>query len=436
MHRTTALRRSLSRHLLLLGLLSFALGAGVISWAAAATLSGAVVAVGSFVVESYVKTVQHPTGGVVADLLVREGQKVNAGDVVLRLDDTQARTNLAIVSKRLNELTARQARLEAERDDRDRVQLPEELLQALALDSADVRKAVRSEEFQFGFRRNLRESKKSQLKERIAQYRHEIEGYGAQQDAFTRALGVLEDEISSLRPLYSRKLVSVQRLSALEREAASFEGDRGEARAAAAQAAGRIAEAELQILQIDQDFKTEVGRDLGNVQMEIGELVERKLAAEDELKRIDIRAPQTGLVHQLAVHTVGGVVSPADKIMLVVPEDDSLSLDVRVPPQDVDQLYPDQTALVRLTAFNRRTTPELNGRVERIAADLSEDPQTGVTYYLVRIRIPDSERQRLDGLVLVPGMPAEAFIRTHERTALSYFFKPLTDQMQRAFREE
>lgn len=429
------LHRSLMRHILLCALLSIGLGASVAAWATATTLVGAVVAPGTFVVESHVKTVQHPTGGVVGELHVKEGQKVEAGEVVMTLDDTEARTNHAIVTKRLNELTAQMARLVAERDDLDGIVFPDEL-QAVAVTDEDARKAMQSEGVLFDFRRNLRIGRQSQLRERIAQYEHEIEGYIAQQKAFSRALNVLESELVSLRPLYGRKLVSIHRVSALEREAAAFEGDRGEAKASAAKAGGRIAEAKLQILQIDQDLKAEVGRDLRQVQMEIGELVERKLATENELRRIEIRAPQSGIVHQLTVHTVGGVVSPADAIMLVVPENDELSLDVRVLPEDIDQLYLNQKALVRLTAFSQRTTPELIGRVERIAADLSEDPQTGITFYLVRILIPDDERKRLKSLSLVPGMPAETFIQTRERTALSYMFKPLTDQISRAFREE
>lgn len=429
------LNRSLLRHVGVCAVLSFGLGVGLVSWAMGSTLVGAVVAVGSFVVESHVKAVQHPTGGVVGELLVREGQNVRAGDVVIRLDGTEARTNNAIVTNRLNELRAQLARLEAERDDLGILVFPEDL-ERLAQSDQETAKALRSERILFHFRRDLRTSKKEQLKERISQYDYEIEGYQAQISAFEQALKVLDDELASLRPLYSRKLVSVQRLSALEREAATFAGDRGEAIAAAAQAAGRIAEARLQILQIDQDFKAEVGRELRSAQMETGELRERKLATEDELRRIDIRAPQDGAVHQLEIHTVGGVAPPGENLMLIVPRNDSLSLDVRVKPEDVDQLHLGQTALVRLSAFNQRTTPELDGTVERIAADLSEDPVTGLSFYLVRIHISDSERKRLAGLVLVPGMPAEAFIQTRQRTALSYLLKPLTDQFELALRED
>ncbi|MEJ8472546.1 HlyD family type I secretion periplasmic adaptor subunit [Roseibium sp. H3510] len=426
---------SIRRHIFLCLLAGLALVASVGGWATATTLVGAIVAHGTFVVESYVKTVQHPMGGVVRDLAVREGQRVQADDVLLRLDDTLARTNLAIVTKRLNELSAQLARLEAERDDKEEIDFPESLRASASTDK-DAAAAMHSEDVLFIFRQELRAGKKSQLSERVTQYRHEIEGYTAQRKAHERALTVLNEEIASLRPLYTRKLVSIQRLGTLEREAARFEGDRGEALAAAAQAAGRIAEVKLQILQIDQDLKAEVGRDLRDAQLQIGELVERKIASEQELEHVDLRAPQTGTVHQLAVHTVGGVVSPAEDIMLIVPDQDELSLDVRISPDDIDQIYAGQAALIRLTAFNQRITPELNGSVFRIAADLSEDPQTGLSYYLVRLLIPQSELDRLNGLVLVPGMPAEAFIQTRKRTALSYFLKPLSDQMNRAFREE
>ncbi|MEM1429496.1 MAG: HlyD family type I secretion periplasmic adaptor subunit [Pseudomonadota bacterium] len=435
MSERTPLHRSLSRHILVCGVLSLALGAAITAWALSATLVGAVMAPGTFVVESNVKSVQHPTGGVVGALHVEEGQKVAAGEVIVTLDDTEARTNHAIVSKRLNELTAQMARLLAERDDLAEISFPAGL-NALALSDEEAGKAIHSERVLFEFRKNLRMGKQAQLRERIAQYEHEIDGYAAQQRAFTRALDMLESELVSLRPLYDRKLVSIQRVSALEREAAAYEGDRGEVQAEAAQAAGRIAETHLQLLQIDQDLKAEVGRELREVQLEIGELVERRQATLDELRRIEIRAPQAGSVHELAVHTVGGVISPADPIMQIVPANDDLSLDVRVLPQDIDQVHLDQRALIRLSAFNQRTTPELFGRVQRIAADLSEDPQTGQGFYLVRIFIPDEEMNRLTSVSIVPGMPAETFIETGERTALSYLFKPLTDQIARSFREE
>ncbi len=219
-------------------------------------------------------------------------------------------------------------------------------------------------------------------------------------------------------------------------QAATYDGERGEKVAYQAQTHGKITETRLQILSIDQDMKTEVGRELREIQGQLGEYIERKVAAEDELRRIDILAPQAGVVHQLTVHTVGGVINPAETIMLIVPEGDDLALEVRIAPRDIDQIQLGHRAMLRLSAFNQRTTSELAGTVSRIAADLTTDEKTGLSFYLVRIIIPHDEFAKLDGLPLVPGMPAEALIQTGERTALSYLVKPLSDQINRAFREE
>lgn len=426
--------RSIRRHLVagtVIGL-TFVFGAG--AWAATTNLAGAVVASGHFVVDSYLKRVQHPTGGVVGEILVREGQQVSAGDVLMRLDATQTRANLGIVTRRLDELNARLARLEAERDDLAEILFPRSLLERGG--DTDVASILKSERRLFEFRRSSRQGNKSQLLERIAQFDHEIEGLKAQEIAYDRGLKVLEIEIASLRGLHEKGIVSVQRLNGLETQAATFAGERGEKIAFQAQAAGRISETKLQIAQIDQDLKTEVGRELREVQGQIGEFIERKIAAEDQLKRIEILAPQAGRVHELTVHTVGGVISPADVIMSIVPDRDKLALEARILPQDIDQVSVGQVAVIRMSAFNQRTTPELNGTVARVAADLTEDTRTGFSYYLVRLAVPREELARLDGLLLVPGMPAEAFIQTGQRTALSYLAKPLADQIKRAFREE
>ncbi len=426
--------RSIRRHLAAGLALGLVLVGGAGGWAATTELAGAVVASGSFVVDSYVKKVQHPKGGVVGEILVQEGAQVRAGDVVMRLDATQTRASLAIVTKRLDELTARLARLEAERDDLDAIDFPDQLL--ARRDNPDVASAIRSETRLFEFRREARAGKKAQLGERIAQYEHEIEGLKAQEIAYADGLRVLQSEIVSQETLQERGVVSVQRLNSLRTQAATFGGERGEKIAYQAQAQGRITETRLQILQIEQDLKTEVGQELREIQGQIGEFIERKTAAEDELKRIDIVAPQSGTVHQLAVHTVGGVVSPGEPIMLIVPKGEDLALDVRIQPKDIDQVQPGQKAVLRLSAFSQRTTPELNGDVSRVAADLSTDEKSGLTYYLVRLSISHEEMQKLGGLTLVPGMPAEAMIKTGDRTALSYLVKPISDQINRAFREE
>ncbi|WP_318913842.1 HlyD family type I secretion periplasmic adaptor subunit [Shinella zoogloeoides] len=432
---TIAAARSIRRHMaggLLVCLLLVCGGGG---WAAVTSLAGAVVASGHFVVDSYVKKVQHPKGGVVGEILVQEGDAVKAGAVVMRLDATQTHANLAIVTKRLNELQARLARLEAERDDREAIAFPAGLLEQAAGDP-DAGAAVRSETRLFEFRRQSREGKKAQLRERIEQYGHEIQGLKAQEVAYASGLDVLRSEIASQEGLHDRGIVSVQRLNSLKTQAATYDGERGEKIAFQAQAEGKITETRLQILQVDQDVKTEVGRELREIQGQVGEYVERKVAAEDDLRRIDILAPQAGIVHQLAVHTVGGVINPAEPVMLIVPEGDDLALEVRIQPKDIDQIRPGQRAVLRLSAFSQRTTPELDGRVSRIAADLTTDDKTGLSFYLVRIAVPHTELSRLDGLALVPGMPAEAMIQTGERTALSYLVKPLSDQINRAFREE
>ncbi|MGR9173799.1 HlyD family type I secretion periplasmic adaptor subunit [Rhizobium sp. KDH_Rht_773_N] len=426
--------RSIRRHLMVGVIASLAMVGGAGAWAAVTNLAGAVVAPGHFVVDSYVKKVQHPKGGVVGEILVREGDKVRAGDVLMRLDATQTRANLAIVTKRLNELAARLARLEAERDDRNAIIFPDWLL---ANDGdAEVAAAIHSESRLFQSRREAREGQKAQLNQRIEQFEHEIAGLKAQEVAYAEGIEVLNTEISALNRLREQGIVSDQRLNGLKTQAATFGGERGEKIAFQAQSAGRITETRLQILQIDQDLRTEVGRELREVQAQIGEYVERRVAAEDELKRIDIVAPQSGIVHQLAVHTLGGVISPADPIMLIVPEGDDLALEVQIAPKDVDQIQIGHAALLRMTAFNLRTTPELNGFVSRIAADLTTDERSGQSYYLVRVAIPQAEKEKLKNLTLVPGMPAEVMIKTGERTALSYLVKPLSDQIFRAFREE
>jgi HlyD family secretion protein len=239
-----------------------------------------------------------------------------------------------------------------------------------------------------------------------------------------------------MRRLWQRKLVSIDRITALERDAVRLEGEHGQLTAAIAQSKGRTSEIRLQIIQIDQDLRSEVATELREVQAKISEFVERKVSAEDQLKRIDVRSPQTGVVHQLGVHTVGGVISPGELIMLVVPVTDGLTVEARVAPQDIDQLTPGQGATLRLSAFNQRTTPELNGVVREISPDLSVDERSGVSFYTVRVSLPNAEPTKLKGLALAPGMPVEVFFSTGSRTMLSYLVKPLADQIQRAFREE
>jgi HlyD family secretion protein len=425
-------QRSIRSHLLG-GLAVVALLAGGVGGLAATTeLSGAVIAPGSLVVDSNVKKVQHPTGGVVGELRARDGDKVKAGDIVVRLDETITQANLAIVVKSLNELQSRLARLEAERDNVDTILFPAELL--ARADDPELARSMTGERNLFEFRKSARAGQKAQLRERIAQLKEEIQGLTGQVAAKKRETELIGQELEGVRDLWRKNLVQIQRVTALERDAARLEGERGQLIASTAQAKGKISEIELQILQIDQDLRSEVAKDLREVQGKIAELVERKVAAEDQLKRIDIRAPQNGMVHQSTVHTVGGVITPGEAIMLIVPEADALTVEAKLAPQDIDQVRVGQTAALRFSAFSQRTTPELDGVVSRVSADLTTDQRTGAAYYVVRITLSDSEIARLEGLRLVPGMPVEAFIRTGERTVLSYVMKPFTDQITRSFR--
>jgi HlyD family secretion protein len=407
---------------------------GVGGWAATAVISGAVVASGSVVVDSNVKKVQHPTGGIVGELRVRDGDRVHAGDVVVRLDETVTRANLAIVTKGLGEMMARKARLESERDGLDTITFPAQLV--AEADDPDRTAAMDSERKLFNLRKAARSGQKAQLRERVAQLGEEITGLAAQQNSKAKEIALIERELAGVRELWKQNLVQLTRLTALEREAARLDGERGQLVAAAAQAKGKIAETTLQILQIDQDIASDVAKELREVDGKIGELVERKVAAEDQLKRTDIRAPQDGTVFELAVHTVGGVITAGDPIMLIVPEADNLSVEVKVNPQDIDQLQLNQKAILRFSAFNIRTTPEIEGVVTRISADTSTDQRTGQSYYTVRIAMPADQIERLGEVKLLPGMPVEAFMQTRDRTMLSYLIKPLHDQFLRAFREK
>jgi HlyD family secretion protein len=411
---------------------AFLLAGGIGSWAATTELSGAVIAPAQLVVDSNVKKVQHQSGGIVGGLRVREGDRVKAGDVLIRLDDTQARTNLAIVTNALNELAARQARGEGERDGLDSANFPPDLL--ARMDDPEVQRVVTGERKLFEIRRGAREGQRAQLREQITQLRQQIQGNTEQEAAKTKELDWIRQELNGVRDLWSKNLVPINRLTALERDSTRLEGERGALIATAAQIRGRIAETELKILQIDEDLRTEVGKELAEIRGKKSELVEKRVAAEDQLKRIDLTAPQTGKVFQLGVHTVGGVIQSGETVMQIVPEDDQLAVEARVTPRDIDQIHVGQRAVLRFTAFNQRTTPELNGDVARIDADITQDDKKNESYYAIRIGISAVELARLKGLKPVAGMPVEAFIQTSPRTVLSYLVKPMDDQISKAFR--
>ena len=376
---------------------------------------------------------QHSTGGIVGQIFVREGSVVEQDQLLIRLDETLTRATLGIVRSQLDELISREARLLAERDGEDQIRFPDGLIGRRT--EAAVAAAIAGEEKLFESRRVSRTGQSSQLRERVAQVNEEIRGLTAQLAAKESEIKFIAEELAGVADLYKRNLVTIVRYNQLQRDDARLQGERGQLIADRARAQGRISEVELQIIQLDKDFKTEVLKDLREAQGKIAELKERVVAAEDQLRRVEIRSPQAGVVYQLSVHTVGGVIQAGEQIMLIVPRADELVVEAKVAPQDVDQIAVGAKVGVRIQAGNQRTTPTVNGKLTRVAADLTREQQSNQAYYLVRATLDEGEANRLGDLKLVPGMQAEAHIQTSERTPLEYFLKPLKDQIGRTFRE-
>ncbi len=395
-------------------------------------LEGAVTASGLVALENNVKKVQHQSGGIVGQIRVHEGQRVKEGELLVKLDDTATRANLAIIVNDLVTALARQARLHAERDGAASVTFPDALANK-AVFSLTIKSALESELKLFDSRLKSREGQREQLRERVGQLRQEIEGLATQKRSVDEQLRVARVELADLKGLQAKGLVQRPRITALEREIARNEGVLGDVLARIASANGKIAETELQISQVGRDTLSEVSKELRDTETKISELTEKQLAAEDQLRRVDITAPINGTVQQLQVHTIGGVINPTEPMMLIVPDSDQLIVEARLQPQDRDQIKFEQPTRVRFSSFNQRTTPELNAQVFRISGDVIRDAQTGAYYYTVGVRVPDSELSKLNGAKLVPGMPADTFFKTDTRTLLSYLIKPLTDHWQSTF---
>jgi len=410
-------------------------GGSAIAWATFVPLKSAIIASGVVVVEANIKKVQHPTGGVVKALYVEEGQRVTAGEIVARLDDTTTRANWGIILNELHALQVRRVRLIAEQLGRDEIIVPSKLIKR-AQQEASFKEIIYGERTLFASRRATKAGQRAQLRERVAQMLAEVSGLEKQHKALNQQLSITETELSDLSVLKKQGLVQRPRITSLLKEISRAHGLIGDNEAKIAKTQGRIAETKLQALQIDKDFSAEAARELRDVETRIAELMERKSAAEDQLRRVDIRAPISGIVHQLTIHTVGGVISPAEPIMMIVPTSAKLTISARVSSMDIDQIHYGQPVRVRFSAFDRNTTPSLNGTVHRIGAALSNDEKTGQTYYSIGIEISPSELSRLGSLHIVPGMPIEVHITTGQRTTASYLLKPLLDQMQRAMREK
>jgi HlyD family secretion protein len=416
------------------GLRVLVLGVGIVGgWAVLVPLSAAVTVAGTLVVESDVKKVQHPTGGVIAQILVHDGMHVREGELVARLNEVQVGANLQVIMKQLDEARMRIARLIAEREGMDEPKIPREL--ATRTGDKDIEQLIMSENSLFKARASARQSQKELLRGRIDQLGEQIEGLNAQIKSKGTQLDLIASELRGVQMLYDKQLVPLTRLSSLQREAARLDGEREQLVSTIAETRSKISEAELQILRIDQDLRAEVTKDLRESQDKESELTERSVAAQDQMNRIDLRAPTSGVVHQLAIHTIGGVIGPAEVIMEIVPDSDNLQVQAKLSPKDIDQVLVGQKTLVRLSAFNQRTTPQLNGVVSYVSADLSHDKQTDAAYYTLRVSLPGAELRRLGALQLVSGMPAELFLQTGSRTMMSYLLKPITDQSQRTFSE-
>lgn len=416
------------------GLRVLIIGVGIVGgWAALVPLSGAVMVPGTLVVESDVKKIQHPTGGVVAKIPVHNGMHVRAGDLLLHLDETQPRANAQVLVQQLDQVRVRLARLIAERDGLDEPRVPHEMAGRPGDD--DLNRLWASEMSLFKSRKAARHSAKQLLQNRSAQLGEQISGLDAQVKSKAAQHELIAGELEGVESLYQKGLVPLARKTSLQREAARLDGERGQAAAAIAETKSKISETELQVIRVDQDFRTEVMKDLREAQDKEAELVEKTTAARDLLGRVDLRAPTNGIVHELSAHTIGGVVTPGEVIMEIVPESDELQVEARLPPQDIDHVHTGQRAYIRFSAFNQRTTPQLEGVVSYVSADLNRDKQKGsnAAYYTVRATLPSSERRRLGGLQLVSGMPVEVFLQTGSRTMMSYLLKPITDQLLRTF---
>lgn len=411
--------------------LAVLLVAGAGGWAATARLTGAVIAQGAVTVDQNLKSIQHRDGGIVSEIAVREGDRVTAGQVLIRLDDARTRAELAIVRAQLVELAAKRARLLAERDGLAAIEVPRELRR----DDPEVAGILQGETRLFAGNRAELASRRQQLELGIEQIAEEILGLTAQRTAKRAEIDLVESEHARVAELAAQGLIERARVYTIGRERARLTGEAGEIDAAIARARARTGEVRLQVIALDEAARTEAQRELSVVETRIGELAERRTAIEDQLARTDIRAPIGGTVNELRIHTIGGVVTPAEVLVTIVPQEAALKVEVRLPPVSIDQVAAGRPARLRFPAFNQRTTPELVGRVAHVSPATTRDPATGESYYLADVALPDSEIAKLGADALLPGMPVEVHVTTEERTALSYLVKPLSDQFARALRE-
>lgn len=420
---------------LALGFIAIAvLVGGFGAWAALSNIAGAVVASGQIEVDRNRQAVQHPQGGVVLTLDVIEGQRVAEGEILMRLDPSTIRSNLTVIRAQLNEWRARQARLEAERDLATRIAFPADLLETAATDP-DLADVLEGQRNLFAARAETLAQEVDQLGRRADQIRAQIDGFTAQDQALRDQRSLVLAELENVQNLVERGLAEASRALSLQREAARLLGSIGEIEAASAEAAGRITEIELQVLQQQTARREEAIAELREVRVQQAELIERERVLERQLEDSEIRAPVAGVVYGLAVFGARSVVQAAEPVLYLVPQDRPLVISTRIAPTDVDEVFVGQAVTLRFPAFDMRSTPELFGQVRQVSADAFVDSASGASFYEAEIVLNEGETSRLGGETLLPGMPVEAFIRTEDRTPLAYLLRPLADYFNRAFRE-
>ena len=423
-----------ARRPLLMGMLTLLILVGGFGlWSVMTTISGAIISPGRIEVEQNRQVVQHPDGGVVAEILVTEGSTVAVGDVLLRLDGTLLGSELAVVSGQLSEVQARRARLEAERDDRAEVSFSESLLSAAATDP-DVAGQIDGQRRLFEARKETQARTLEQLEKRKAQTQSQIDGIDAQVKAMAVQQTLIGKELTDQKALLAKGLAQATRVLALEREEARLAGEMGELIAARAQAEGRITELELEMLRQAAARREEASsqlRDIGSTELQ---MVQKQRALTEQVSRLEVRAPASGTVLGLQVTTPRAVLRPAEPVAYIIPQDRPLIITTQISPLNVDEVYIGQPVKLVFPAFSSRTTPDLNGSVAIVSADALVDEASGASYYRAEIALTSEEAERL-GQPLLPGMPVEVFIQTRPHTPLAFLIKPFTDYFSRAFRE-
>lgn len=415
-------------------LLTVGLG-GFVAWAALAPLSSAAVAPGIVVVDSNRKTLQHEQGGIIADLLVREGQQVAAGEVLMRLDDVEARSLHTVLDGQYVALMAQEARLKADLAESSAIAFPQELVTAAAL-HPEVAEVLASQERIFAVARDATEGQVSVLQQRIAQLDAQMAAMRAQHDALDTQARLLEEERGTVQGLVKAGLAPKPRLLTLQRSHADIEGRRGELANRLAQADEAITQARMEILSVRRQKVAAAAVELRDVETRRAEVAERRAASAVALGRRQVVAPLSGTVLNLQYHTVGGVVGPGQPIMDIVPTDDDLVVRAKIRPLDIDTVHPGLRAQIVLSAYSSRTLPQLDGEVVRVSADALRDPNTGEEFFEAALRVEGAQLAALENVKLVPGMPVEAFIETSQRTALDYFLEPVLRSFRRAMRED